>query len=165
MIDAKYIFYSIRDINRLYEISASSQSAIELDFVNENFVVPCLKAPSSNDEYEAFVAVVPGIVLSTLYERYGARLLQQNVRSFLQFVGKINKGIRTTITGSPHMFLAYNNGITATADHIELDASGKHIKLISNLQIVNGGQTTASWSLNLSKKVFTEAGIEGSLDL
>ena len=144
MIDAKYIFYSIRDINRLYEISASSQSAIELDFVNENFVVPCLKAPISNDEYEAFVAVVPGIVLSTLYERYGARLLQQNVRSFLQFGSKINKGIRTTITSTPHMFLAYNNGITATADHIELDASSKHIKYIRNLQIVNGGQTTAS---------------------
>ena len=142
MIDAKYIFYSIRDINRLYEISASSQSAIELDFVNENFVVPCLKAPISNDE--SFVAVVPGIVLSTLYERYGARLLQQNVRSFLQFGSKINKGIRTTITSTPHMFLAYNNGITATADHIELDASSKHIKYIRNLQIVNGGQTTAS---------------------
>ena len=144
MIDAKYILHSIRDINRLYEISASSQSAIELDFVNENFVVPCLKAPISNDEYEAFVAVVPGIVLSTLYERYGARLLQQNVRSFLQFGSKINKGIRTTITSTPHMFLAYNNGITATADHIELDASSKHIKYIRNLQIVNGGQTTAS---------------------
>jgi hypothetical protein len=143
-IAGQKIFYNIRDINRLYEISASSQSAIELDFVSEKFEVPCLKAPISNDEYEAYVAVVPGIVLSTLYERYGARLLQQNVRSFLQFVGKINKGIRTTITGSPHMFLAYNNGITATADHIELDASGKHIKLISNLQIVNGGQTTAS---------------------
>lgn len=143
-ISGQKIFYNIRDINRLYEISASSQSAIELDFASEKFEVPCLKAPISNDEYEAYVAVVPGIVLSTLYERYGARLLQQNVRSFLQFVGKINKGIRTTITGSPHMFLAYNNGITATADHIELDASGKHIKLISNLQIVNGGQTTAS---------------------
>ena len=141
-IAGQKIFYSIRDINRLYEISASSQSAIELDFVNENFVVPCLKAPISNDE--SFVAVVPGIVLSTLYERYGARLLQQNVRSFLQFGSKINKGIRTTITGSPHMFLAYNNGITATADHIELDASSKHIKYIRNLQIVNGGQTTAS---------------------
>ena len=143
-IAGQKIFYSIRDINRLYEISASSQSAIELDFVNENFVVPCLKAPISNDEYEAFVAVVPGIVLSTLYERYGARLLQQNVRSFLQFGSKINKGIRTTITSTPHMFLAYNNGITATADHIELDASSKHIKYIRNLQIVNGGQTTAS---------------------
>ena len=42
------------------------------------------------------------------------------------------------------MFLAYNNGIAATADHIELDRTGHYIKSISNLQIVNGGQTTAS---------------------
>jgi hypothetical protein len=138
------IYYTVKDINRLYEISSSSQSAIELDFSNDILSVPCLKAPIENDDYEAYVAIVPGLVLSNLYDRYGARLLQQNVRSFLQFVGKINKGIRTTITGSPHMFLAYNNGITATADHIELDASGKHIKYIRNLQIVNGGQTTAS---------------------
>ena len=138
------IYYTVKDINRLYEISSSSQSAIELDFSNDILSVPCLKAPIENDDYEAYVAIVPGLVLSNLYDRYGARLLQQNVRSFLQFVGKINKGIRATITGSPHMFLAYNNGITATADHIELDASGKHIKYIRNLQIVNGGQTTAS---------------------
>jgi hypothetical protein len=41
------------------------------------------------------------------------------------------------------MFLAFNNGISATANHIELDENGKIIKL-SDLQIVNGGQTTAS---------------------
>jgi hypothetical protein len=65
------------------------------------------------------------------------------VRSFLQFTGKINKGIRDTIKDKPHMFLAYNNGIAATADAMELDDAG-NIKIISNLQIVNGGQTTAS---------------------
>lgn len=42
------------------------------------------------------------------------------------------------------MFLAFNNGIAATADHILLDKTGRFIKQISNLQIVNGGQTTAS---------------------
>ena len=42
------------------------------------------------------------------------------------------------------MFFAYNNGLAATADHIELDESGHFISRINNLQIVNGGQTTAS---------------------
>jgi hypothetical protein len=42
------------------------------------------------------------------------------------------------------MFLAFNNGIAATADHIELDTENRYIKNIKNLQIVNGGQTTAS---------------------
>ncbi|HEY0298661.1 MAG TPA: AIPR family protein, partial [Arachidicoccus sp.] len=82
--------------------------------------------------------------LANLYERFGARLLEQNVRSFLQFTGKINKGIRNTIKNEPQMFLAFNNGIAATADHIELDVTNHFIRKISNLQIVNGGQTTAS---------------------
>lgn len=42
------------------------------------------------------------------------------------------------------MFLAFNNGLAATADHIELDEDNRYITKISNLQIVNGGQTTAS---------------------
>jgi hypothetical protein len=48
----------------------------------------------------------------------------------------------------PEMFLAFNNGIAATADEIELvdseDGKGKIISVVKDLQIVNGGQTTAS---------------------
>ena len=87
---------------------------------------------------------MPGQGLAMLYKQFGARLLEQNVRSFLQFTGKINRGIRKTINEESHMFLAYNNGISATADNIELDETGHYVKRISNLQIVNGGQTTAS---------------------
>ena len=58
---------------------------------------------------------------------------------------------RETIKSEPHMFLAYNNGIAATADHIELDETRHFIRHISNLQIVNGGQTTAS-IYNTAKK-------------
>jgi AIPR protein. len=141
------IFYRIIDINYLYKISEQSRVPIELDFENfegENFVIPCLSANTDNPDYKAYIAIIPGTCLSKLYERYGARLLEQNVRSFLQFTGKINKGIRDTIRNEPHMFLAFNNGIAATADHIELDETGHYVKKISNLQIVNGGQTTAS---------------------
>ena len=51
-----------------------------------------------------------------------------------------------TIINEPHRFFAYNNGITATADSIEFDDTQgeSKIKEIQNLQIVNGGQTTAS---------------------
>jgi hypothetical protein len=118
-----------------------------LDFDNfegEKFVIPCLSANTDNQDYKAYIAIIPGTCLAKLYERYGARLLEQNVRSFLQFTGKINKGIRDTIKTKPHMFLAFNNGIAATADHIELDETNRYIKKIRNLQIVNGGQTTAS---------------------
>lgn len=145
------IYYSIFDINRLYAISEKSHISIELDFDEQNIQIPCLKAPIENDDYESYIAIMPGYGLAMLYKEFGARLLEQNVRAFLQFTGKINKGIRKTINEYPHMFLAYNNGISATADHIELDATGRYVKKISNLQIVNGGQTTASIYHTLDK--------------
>ncbi len=138
------IYYNVYDINRLYAISEKSHISIELDFEEQNIQIPCLKAPIENSDYESYIAIMPGLGLATLYKQFGARLLEQNVRSFLQFTGKINKGIRKTINEEAHMFLAFNNGISATADHIELDETGHYVKKISNLQIVNGGQTTAS---------------------
>lgn len=148
------VFYRVIDINHLYKISEQSRVSIELDFENfegEKFSIPCLSANTDNQDYKAYIAIIPGTCLAKLYERYGARLLEQNVRSFLQFTGKINKGIRDTIKTEPHMFLAFNNGIAATADHIELDETGHFVNKISNLQIVNGGQTTAS-IYNTAKK-------------
>lgn len=138
------VFCRVVDINYLYNISEQSRIPIEICFGEDGIKVPCLTAETESDEYQAYIAIMPGQGLANLYERFGARLLEQNVRSFLQFAGKINKGIRNTIMNEPHMFLAFNNGIAATADHIELDASGRYISKISNLQIVNGGQTTAS---------------------
>lgn len=153
-IGASTVYYRIIDINYLFKISEQSRVPVEIDFEDfegEKFTIPCLSAGMQNSEYKAYIAIIPGDCLAKLYDRYGARLLEQNVRSFLQFAGKINKGIRDTIRNEPHMFLAFNNGIAATADHIELDEDNHYIKKVRNLQIVNGGQTTAS-IFNTAKK-------------
>lgn len=146
-INGIQVFYQVFDINKLYLLSENSRLPIEIDFNDfggERFVIPCMPASNTNnDAYKAYLAIMSGKCLYKLYEQYGARLLEQNVRSFLQFTGKINKGIRDTIKNEPHMFFAFNNGIAATADHIELDENNQICK-IRNLQIVNGGQTTAS---------------------
>lgn len=141
------VFYRVIDIHFLYKISEDSRVPIEIDFKDfdgEQYEIPCLTANTDSQKYMTYIAIIPGNCVSKLYERYGARLLEQNVRSFLQFTGKINKGIRDTIRNEAEMFLAFNNGIAATADHIELDETNRFLNKISNLQIVNGGQTTAS---------------------
>ena len=143
-LNGNKIFYRILDINYLFQISEESRVPIEIDFSSDESLVPCLPGSTDNEEYQSYLAIIPGTCLAQLYERFGSRLLEQNVRSFLQFNGKINKGIRETIKTEPNMFFAYNNGLAATADHIELDESGHYIRKINNLQIVNGGQTTAS---------------------
>lgn len=96
--------------------------------------------------YSSYLAAVPGEILKNLYLEYGSRLLEGNVRSFLSVRGKVNKSIQNTIKNYPEMFFAYNNGIAATATEIdtEMTCEGLKITRIKDLQIVNGGQTTAS---------------------
>jgi hypothetical protein len=148
VISGYNFYYKIFDIENLYNLTEKSHIPIEINFKSDGFTVPCIPSPSVNEEYQSYLAIIPGEALASIYERFGSRLLEQNVRSFLQFSGKINKGIRTTIMKEPEMFLAFNNGIAATADEIELenseDGNGKIISVVKDLQIVNGGQTTAS---------------------
>ena len=102
--------------------------------------------PENIITYSSYLAVVPGQVLNDLYLEYGSRLLEGNVRSFLSVRGKVNKSIQNTIKNYPEMFFAYNNGIAATASELdtEMTENGLVITRIKDLQIVNGGQTTAS---------------------
>lgn len=140
------VFFRVIDLNYLFNISEKEYIPIEIDFEQDGFEVPCIKADIDNPEYQSYLALIPGQALVSVYEQYGARLLEQNVRSFLQFTGKINKGIRNTILKEPQMFLAFNNGIAATADDLKLKKTEKGylIESVKDLQIVNGGQTTAS---------------------
>jgi hypothetical protein len=137
--------YRIVDIQYLARIEQGEPEPIVIDFVKRTGKsLSCLSIPTTNEQYETYLAAVPGDVLANVYEEYGARLLEMNVRSFLQFTVGTNKGIRQTILKEPHMFLAYNNGISATAEALELTDNGRAIRSMTGLQIVNGGQTTAS---------------------
>lgn len=141
--------YHIWDISRLYRQRSSrkNKEALDINFLDSYGIsVPCLPAHLGSDSYQSFLIVMPATILASLYEKYGARLLEQNVRCFLQARGNVNKGIRDTIINEPQMFFAYNNGITATAQEVEFakDKSEREIIRIKDLQIVNGGQTTAS---------------------
>ena len=140
--------YEIWDLNRLFKVESSegAHEDIEIDFQDfgVNGGISALMASGSADSLQSFLLAMNGDLVAQLYDKYGERLLEQNVRTFLQFRGNVNKGMRNTIKNEPHMFFAFNNGLTATADDVEFDAASKTIKRIHNLQIVNGGQTAAS---------------------
>ena len=140
--------YHIWDIARLQALYASKTGKEDIIIDLTEFTehgIPCLMA-GSNGEYTAYLCNIPGAILAKLYNTYGGRLLEGNVRSFLTAKGKINKGIRNTILNEPEMFFAYNNGIAATAYDVKIEAGEicPLITEITSLQIVNGGQTTAS---------------------
>lgn len=109
--------------------------------------IPCIKADLNQDKYDAYLAIIPGDFLASIYKKFNSRLLEENVRSFLNFRGGVNKGIRGTILNEKNNFFAFNNGISATAESIEvkfISGKGYFITSFNNLQIINGGQTTAS---------------------
>lgn len=149
--DGLRVSYSVWDLRRHYRFASSGreQEPIAIDFVRQfGGPVPCLDAGTEDEgSYRALLAIFPGPMLEEIYSHYGSRLLELNVRSFLSARGKVNRGIRDTVLDEPGRFLAYNNGISATASAVELTVGrdgGTAIASIRDLQIVNGAQTTAS---------------------
>lgn len=128
--------------------SQGGTEPIELDVTELNGrPLPCLEAHDGNADCKSYLIVMPAKLLARAYGLYGSRLMEQNVRTFLQAKTKTNKGIIQTAVEAPDMFFAYNNGITATASDLELEVDENGfagISRIKNLQIVNGGQTTAT---------------------
>lgn len=149
-LDGKPVNLYVWDLNRFFDAFSSSQGREEISIDMRTWYpegLPALPAPSETDELlGVYLAIISGAALAQIFDNYGSRLLEGNVRSFLSARGAVNKGIRQTLLGSPEKFLSYNNGITATATEIECEVMGPTVLItrISDLQIVNGGQTTAS---------------------
>lgn len=148
--------YHIWDINRLFELAESKNLREDLHIKFDTYsdqLIPCFEV-INGESYKGYMASISGFLLANLYNHHGARLLESNVRSFLQVRGKVNKGIRNTIIKEPSKFFAYNNGIACTAEEIVLkEINGKtYLESAINLQIVNGGQTTASLATALLDK-------------
>lgn len=137
--------FHIWDIQRFLQVhqSALGRESLELELKSWGIDgIPALQVADTVGDITTYLAAVPGGLLAQLYRQHGSRLLEGNVRSFLTIRGKINKGIRETVMKDPGHFLAYNNGISATASAVEYTEG--LITTITDLQIVNGGQTTAS---------------------
>lgn len=147
-VSGRVVSHSVWDASRLFRFESSGREREELvvDLEEHGGPLPALPAHLEGADYEAYLIVIPGSQLASIYDRWGTRLLEQNVRVFLQAKGGVNRGIKTTLESDPSMFFAYNNGVTATAERVEAVESGGRVLLrqLYNLQIVNGGQTTAS---------------------
>jgi hypothetical protein len=139
----------IWDASRFFRVfeSRTGKDDLQVDF---GAMLPgglqSIAASVDSTQYQAYLCVIPGDVLANIYETYGSRLLEGNVRSFLTVRGKVNKGIRNTVLHRPDMFFAFNNGIACTASSVEVVNGKDGLRLLkaADLQIVNGGQTTAS---------------------
>ena len=142
-IEVNTRIYDIPRIQNRREL-ADNSGTVDIDLLE--FIggpLSCLEVSSKGSDVRFFLAIFPGDALAKIYERYRSRVLQKNLRNYLQATGKVNKGILKTLKERPERFLAYNNGLTVTASNVQLNAAGNIVRL-EDFQIVNGGQTTAS---------------------
>ena len=159
------VTFQIWDVTRLKRIH-EAQSARDDLFVDLTFLagggLPVLKASIGGSDYDAYLAVMPGETLADIYIRHGSRLLEGNVRTFLGRRGNINKGIANTLGKEAGHFFAFNNGIAATASSVTFKEESDRITMITgitDLQIVNGAQTTASLAAMRRDKKLPEGSV------
>lgn len=139
----------IWDLNRFHALALSESDSepfeVEADLLGAGGL-PVMHGATLPSGAKAYLGVMPAEILSRIYDEFGQRLLEGNVRTFLDFRGGVNSGLRRTLVIEPDNFFAYNNGITLTADSaiVQRDGEVTRIKSLKNLQIVNGGQTTAA---------------------
>lgn len=150
-IEETSLTYHIWDLQKLYEFDVENKRMDELHIkLVEQFdeQLRLIKVPVEDDTYNCYIGYVSGTLLAKAYEYYGNRLMERNVRSYLQARGKINKGIIATAKKNPTMFMAYNNGLTTIAEEVvfsnQEESGFVEISELIGWQIVNGGQTTAS---------------------
>lgn len=155
---------------RFYEMETSNNNEpiiidIKADFPELGLPgIPCIKGDiGDNLGYEAYIAIIPGKLLADIYIAYGSKVLEGNVRAFLGTRGKrsVNSEIKKTINNDPTKFFTYNNGIATTAADVTVEMIGGQLLItrVVDLQIINGGQTTASLSEAVLKK--TNESLEG----
>ena len=147
-IDRLTVHTNTFDLERYVKISSTGSDPVEIDFANDfSGGISSLQASSNAAGYKSYLFAISGSILANIFATYGNRLLEQNVRTYLQAKTNVNKGILKTILDEPSMFFAYNNGLTATASSVNTSNASDGsllIDYIKDFQIVNGGQTTAS---------------------
>ena len=159
------------DLNQIYKSSlgGAESTDIYIDFTRSKHKVRCMLAHKTKNKISSYMAIFPGEVLYNIYKLFGQRLMNLNVRSFLQLKTKINRGIQETLLEEPSRFFSYNNGIAVVVDNIEIaqDKEGSYLASASGFQIVNGGQTVAT--LFRTKKQnsanFTDVMVPGKITL
>lgn len=145
----KSVAHSVWDLTRFHQVELSSggREEIEIDLTDSDRIgLAAIETNGPNSDYQSYLLAIPGLTLASIYDKWRDRLLEQNVRVFLQSRSKVNRGIMATLEQEPDMFFAYNNGLSATATEVYLDRTNEALRVtgIRNLQIVNGAQTTAS---------------------
>ena len=142
-LDGRTIEISVQivDLSYLSNLLKTGEPEISQSF-DEIGGIECVVHPADDDQdFTCLQTAFKGSDLARLYGMHGTAIVQANVRAYLG-ERKVNKAIRHTAENEPWRFLAYNNGLAIVASSSRMD--GNRLMELTGIQIVNGGQTTAS---------------------
>jgi hypothetical protein len=138
---------NVWDLSRFQRFVSSGQTREDLviDFA-EDFgePIPVLKASFEGAPLDSYLAVVPGNQLAAIYDKWGARLLEANVRTFLQARGQSGHAGHHPQRTRDVLFLQQWSFRDGGQRRDRGPWRGLLLMSAANFQIVNGGQTTAS---------------------
>jgi hypothetical protein len=149
LYNVEFNIYSITELNTEFFGTSDVRSKINVNFkaIDPKISIQLIDVTRDrSSNIRSFLSVIPGTMIYSIYNKYGSKLLERNVRGYLKSSGIINKGIKKTILNEPKKFFAYNNGISILGSDIKYKANNREIFLteIEDFQIVNGGQTISS---------------------
>lgn len=145
----KIVSIEAMDMERLYRhTEGKPRDELALSLVQTmGRPLPCVHVANPDADYDYALTAIPGQLIRDLYLRFGSRLLEANVRTFLGTKRAVNKGIVETLKTEPEHFLAFNNGLVLVCDEAQFERSDDGsvgLSFLKGLQIVNGGQTTST---------------------
>lgn len=148
-VHEKMVTVEAMDMERLYRhTEGKPRDELAVSFIQSiGRPLPCVHVPDPDADYEYALTAIPGQLIRDLYLRFGSRLLEANVRTFLGAKRAVNKGIVETLRKEPEHFLAFNNGLVLVCDDAAFERSDDGnlgLSFLKGMQIVNGGQTTSS---------------------
>jgi len=130
-----------------------SELAIYLNLSNKNSEDISYSVETEFKDCEISVLFVPTIEIAKTLHKYKNSILKFNPRSYLSMTkGSVNAAIKNTIVSKKtNEFALFNNGITVLSDDTDLNKKigkkGVGQLILTNPQIINGGQTAYTLSL------------------
>lgn len=139
-------FHDVDDILNLYQANLQSSNPLATESVtltiskNQYFV-------RKDNGFPALVISMKGKELAFLYDKFGDRIFERNIRLFKGIrKGSINAKIIDTVieTSDRSKFWYYNNGVSfvCSSFHFDNETNPSNVT-ITGPQIINGCQTTA----------------------
>lgn len=139
-------YHNINDFVKLLTYKGTKKIDAEIKLIDTNYFTKIdgdVRALIANVDAEELLKLVTNDLKGGVIED----VFNDNIRLFLRYRSRINRNIKeTALLEDNYKFFYFNNGLTLVCDKFSYETRRAPIVKLTNVQIVNGGQTVhALW--------------------